>query len=100
MWDAVSSQNVDSLATLSHFVGRRIKKAYRREARLIYPPVNIEAFPLQEKKGDYYVTVSRLVPYKRVDAIVEAFRSCRIVLFSLSAMVPKGRRFRPKRVPT
>jgi glycosyltransferase involved in cell wall biosynthesis len=75
VWDAVSSQNVDSLATLSHFVGRRIKKAYRREARIIYPPVNIEAFPLQEKKGDYYVTVSRLVPYKRVDAIVEAFRS-------------------------
>lgn len=74
VWDAVSSMNVDALATLSHFVERRIHKAYRREARVIYPPVNIEAFPLQEKKGDYYVTVSRLVPYKRVDAIVDAFQ--------------------------
>lgn len=74
VWDAVSSMNVDSMATLSHFVGRRIWKAYRRDAQVIYPPVNMAPFPLKEKKSDYYVTLSRLVPYKRVDAIVNAFR--------------------------
>lgn len=74
VWDAVSSLNVDAMATLSKYVQRRILKAYRRDSRVIYPPVNIQAFPLREKKGDYYVTVSRLVPYKRVDSIVSAFR--------------------------
>lgn len=74
VWDATTSQNVDAMATLSHFVGRRIQKAYGRQARVIYPSVAIESFPLREKKENHYVTVSRLVPYKRVDAIVEAFR--------------------------
>lgn len=74
VWDAVSSMNVDAMATLSHFVERRIQKAYRRQARVIYPPVEIGSFPLGAKKGKDYVTVSRLVPYKRIDAIVDAFR--------------------------
>ena len=74
-WDILSSNSVDTFLANSHFIAERIKKYYRREAEVVYPPVAIDHFPLQEKKEDYYVTASRLVSYKRVDLIVEAFRS-------------------------
>jgi glycosyltransferase involved in cell wall biosynthesis len=74
LWDARSANGVDSFACISHFIAKRIQKCYRRDAAVIYPPVSIDAFPLQEEKEDFYVTASRLVPYKKVDAIVEAFR--------------------------
>ncbi|MCL4562777.1 MAG: glycosyltransferase [Chloroflexi bacterium] len=74
-WDARSANGVDVFLANSHFVARRIWKTYRREAAVIYPPVDTEAFPYQEQKEDYYVTVSRLVAYKRVDVIVSAFDS-------------------------
>jgi UDP-N-acetylmuramyl pentapeptide phosphotransferase/UDP-N-acetylglucosamine-1-phosphate transferase/glycosyltransferase involved in cell wall biosynthesis len=72
-WDVHSANNVDVFVTNSDFVGRRIKKVYRRDAQTIYPPVDTERFALQEQKEDFYVTASRLVPYKRIDLIVEAF---------------------------
>ncbi len=72
-WDVKSANGVDLFLSNSHYVRRRIEKAYRRDATTIYPPVAIEKFPLQPTKQNYYVTVSRLVPYKRVDLIVEAF---------------------------
>ncbi len=75
LWDARSANGVDAFACISHFIARRIEKSYRRESEVIYPPVSIETFPLQEKKETFFVTASRLVPYKRVDLIVEAFRS-------------------------
>ncbi len=74
LWDTRSANGVDCFACISGFIARRIEKCYRREAKVIYPPVSIDAFPLQEEKEDFYVTASRLVPYKKVDAIVEAFR--------------------------
>jgi glycosyltransferase involved in cell wall biosynthesis len=72
-WDVRSANGVDVFLTNSDFVGRRIEKVYRRKATTIYPPVAIEKFGLQEEKQDFYVTASRLVPYKRIDLIVEAF---------------------------
>ncbi len=74
LWDARSANGVDAFACISHFIARRIEKCYRREAEVIYPPVSIENFPLREKKESFYVTASRLVPYKKVDVITEAFR--------------------------
>lgn len=74
LWDTRSSLGVDAFSCISHFVARRIEKCYRREAEVIYPPVSIEQFPLQEQKEDFYVTASRLVPYKKIDLIVEAFQ--------------------------
>ena len=53
---------MDLFATLSHFVARRIQKCYRREARVIYPPVDVEQFAYREQKEDFYVTASRMVP--------------------------------------
>lgn len=73
LWDSRTANGVDEFIAISHFVARRIHKVYGRESTVIYPPVDVERFMLHEEKEDYYVTASRLVPYKRVDLIVEAF---------------------------
>ncbi len=73
MWDVASASRVDHYITLSEYVQRRIKKTYGRDSTVIYPPVDIEGFEVCTRKEDFYLTVARLVPYKRVDLIVEAF---------------------------
>ncbi len=72
-WDARSANGVDVLAANSRFVARRIRKTYRRDATVIYPPVDVEHLALRADKDDFYLTASRLVPYKRIDLIVAAF---------------------------
>lgn len=72
-WDARVSNRVDHFIANSNFVAERIKKFYRREAEVIYPPVNTHLFEVNEKKEDYYITTSRLVQNKRVDLLVDAF---------------------------
>ncbi|PWU16503.1 MAG: glycosyl transferase [Chlamydiae bacterium] len=72
-WDITSLNRVDHFVAISHYIARRIRKLYGREASVIYPPVDVERFCIQEKKEEYFITVSRLVPYKRVDLIVKAF---------------------------
>jgi glycosyltransferase involved in cell wall biosynthesis len=73
LWDTRTANGVDKFVANSRFISRRIRKAYGRNADVIYPPVNIGAFNLQEEKQDYYLTASRLVPYKKIDLVVEAF---------------------------
>jgi len=73
LWDVRTANGVDQFVANSNFVARRIKKVYQRPSRVIHPPVDVESFPFQDKKDDYYLTASRLVPYKRIDLIVEAF---------------------------
>jgi len=73
VWDLRTANSVDSFIAVSAFIARRIWKTYRREAAVIYPPVDVQAFTLIPEKADYYVTASRMVPYKRIDLIVEAF---------------------------
>ncbi|MGC4030170.1 MAG: glycosyltransferase [Tepidisphaeraceae bacterium] len=72
-WDVRSANGVDVFLTNSDYVGRRIQKVYRRQSETVYPPVDTEFFSLCEEKENYYVTASRMVPYKRIDLIVEAF---------------------------
>lgn len=74
MWDARTAHGVDAFAANSKFVARRIAKTYGRQARVVYPPVDIERFETTHAKDEYYVCVSRLMPYKRVDLIIEAFK--------------------------
>ncbi len=74
LWDLRSVHGVDQLIANSEFIARRIRKVYGREATVVYPPVDTERFALNQTKQDYYVTASRLVPYKRVPLIAEAFR--------------------------
>lgn len=72
-WDIASLNRVDAFAAISHYVAKRIQKIYGREAEVIYPPVDVEEIPYQENKEDFYLAVSRMVPYKKIDLIVEAF---------------------------
>lgn len=72
-WDYRTSNGVDFFLSNSKFIQKRIWKVYRRESTVIYPPVNISDFKLSDMKEEFYITASRLVPYKRVDIIVEAF---------------------------
>ncbi len=74
LWDRLSADRVDAFVANSEYVARRIQKTYRRAANVIYPPVDVERFTLREDKEDFYLAASRMVPYKRIDAIVEAFR--------------------------
>ncbi|MDE1166980.1 MAG: glycosyltransferase family 4 protein [Pseudomonas sp.] len=74
MWDQRTAAAVDDFVANSQFIGRRIDKAYRRPSTVIYPPVDTQGFNLQVEKQDYYLTTSRMVPYKKIPMIVEAFR--------------------------
>ena len=73
LWDYRTAAGVDAFAANSAYIARRIMKVYRRDAEVIYPPVTVESFPLEEKKEDFYLTASRMVPYKKIDLIAEAF---------------------------
>jgi UDP-N-acetylmuramyl pentapeptide phosphotransferase/UDP-N-acetylglucosamine-1-phosphate transferase/glycosyltransferase involved in cell wall biosynthesis len=74
-WDARSSLGVDHFIANSCFIAGRIKKTYRRDAEVIAPPVDTQAFsPIgEDEREDYYLAASRLVGYKRMELIVEAF---------------------------
>ncbi|MEZ0130119.1 glycosyltransferase, partial [Flavobacterium sp. LBUM151] len=72
-WDIANSKNVDFFIANSNHVAKRIKRIYNRESVVIYPPVDVDFFQLKEQKQDYYFTASRLVAYKKVQLIVEAF---------------------------
>jgi len=74
-WDIINTNRVDLFVANSNYIKGRIKKIYRRDSKVIYPPVDVESFKLEEKKDDYYFTASRLVPYKKVQLIVEAFNN-------------------------
>lgn len=71
-WDYYASRRVDEFFTLSHYVAARIYKYYHRTAAVIPPPVDVVRFSPEEKNRGYYLIVSRLVPYKRIDLAIEA----------------------------
>jgi len=73
IWDIISSNRVDYFIANSNFVKKRIDKFYKREAEVIHPFVDTDKFCLETKKEDFYLTASRLVPYKKIKLIVEAF---------------------------
>lgn len=72
-WDVHSSSRVDHFIAISQFIARRIRRAYGREAHVIYPPVDIDYFELETHKEDYYVAASRLVSYKKINLVIDAF---------------------------
>lgn len=73
LWDLRTVNGVDEFIAISDYIKRRIWKTYRRESIVIYPPVDVERFEFCERKEDFYLTASRMVPYKKMDLIVEAF---------------------------
>ncbi len=74
-WDSRSANSVDQLLCNSRFVARRIMKTYRRESCVVAPPVDVQGFELRTDKEDFYLCASRMVPYKRIELIVETFAS-------------------------
>lgn len=73
LWDSRTAASVDEFVAISRYIGRRIAKAYRRDSHVMYPPVSVKDFPLQQAKEDFYLAASRLVPYKKMPLIVQAF---------------------------
>lgn len=72
-WDYLSAQRADRFIAISEYIAERIKKCYRREAEIVYPPVDVKRFCCLQEREEFYLTASRMVPYKRIDLIVEAF---------------------------
>ncbi|WP_019508094.1 glycosyltransferase [Pleurocapsa sp. PCC 7319] len=72
-WDVISANRVDYFIANSQHTAKRIWRCYRRPAKVIYPPVDVEKFDFQTKKEDFFLTISRLVSYKQICLIVEAF---------------------------
>lgn len=72
-WDMLSSFRVDYYISNSDYVGQRIKETYRRESTTIHPNIDISNFEICEQKEDFYLASSRLVAYKKIDIIIEAF---------------------------
>jgi glycosyltransferase involved in cell wall biosynthesis len=75
LWDVSAANRVDAYLANSSYVARRIGKLYRRRARVIYPPVNIERYRSDLPREEFFVAVSRLAPYKRMALVIEAFTS-------------------------
>jgi glycosyltransferase involved in cell wall biosynthesis len=73
LWDNRTAHGVDAYAANSHFIARRIRKVYGRESEVIHPPVNVPPTAPSGPRGDYFLIAARLVPYKNVRAVVEAF---------------------------
>ena len=79
-WDQRAASRVHAIATNSQAVSKRIRLAYQREAPVIYPPVEVERFHPNARRENYYVTVTRLVPHKRIDLLIQAFNQLNLPL--------------------
>lgn len=100
-WDVASSHGVDCFIANSRFVARRIAKAYGRQAWVVWPPVDTEAFTPGGERQDYYLIAARQVPYKRIDLVVQAFAAMpqrRLVVIGDGPEAVKIRRMAPDNV--
>ena len=80
VWDRASADRVDVFVANSSFVASRIRKFYRREAQVIFPPVNTSDFSNTRLRGDFYLFLGQLVRYKRADIAVAAFNRLNLPL--------------------
>jgi glycosyltransferase involved in cell wall biosynthesis len=90
-WDYASAARVDHFAASSENAAKRIRKYYRRDSEVIYPPVDIAAFSLADSCNDFYLVVSPLVAYKRVDLAVAACTQLRRPLVVIGEGPESGR---------
>lgn len=90
-WDEKSADRVDHYAAISENVRRRIRKHYRRDSEVIYPPADTDYFELSKKEGEYFLVASALVPYKRIDLAVCAFNQLKVPLIVIGEGSEKKR---------
>ncbi|MBU0598219.1 glycosyltransferase [Patescibacteria group bacterium] len=81
MWDRMAADRVDKFIANSRFVAHRIKKYYQHDSTVINPPVDLSRFKVSNERGDYYLIISRLRPYKRVDIAIKAFNKLGLPLY-------------------
>ncbi|MBI2155002.1 MAG: glycosyltransferase, partial [Candidatus Rokubacteria bacterium] len=98
-WDRRSAARVHHFIAISRFVADRIARCYGRDAEVIYPPVDVQRFRLSEEAGEFYLVVSALSPYKRVDLAVEAANRLGVRLVVVGSG-PEERRLRALAGPT
>jgi len=72
-WDKKAASHVHKFVAVSQAVSKRIENAYHREAEIIYPPVDVDRFAPAAVRENFYITVTRLVPHKRIDILIQAF---------------------------
>lgn len=84
LWDSASSDRPDKYIANSRFVSDRIKKYYKQDSEVIYPPVNIDNFKISEKTQGYYLMVGRALSYKRFDIAIKAFNELKLPLKIIS----------------
>lgn len=98
-WDRRTAASVHHFVAISHFVADRIRRAYGRESDVIHPPVDVARFAIDESSDDYYLVVSALAPYKRVDLAIEAANRLRRRLIVVGTG-PEARRLAALAGPT
>jgi glycosyltransferase involved in cell wall biosynthesis len=91
LWDVISAGRPDVLVANSRHVAARIRKEWRRQACVVNPPVEIERFHHDRPRSDRFITISRLVPYKCVDVLVEAFNKLALPLDIIGEGSERGR---------
>ncbi len=79
-WDFYSSQRLDYIISNSNFTSKRIKKYWGLESEVIHPPVDIKRFKYEKSREDFYLSLNRLVPNKRVDLLIRAFNKLNLPL--------------------
>lgn len=90
-WDFAAAQRVDFFISNSCATSRRIQENYRRDSIVISPPVDVERFSVSAETGDYYLVVSRLAPYKRIDIAIQAFNQLGLPLKIVGAGTDESR---------
>lgn len=101
LWDVRTAHGVDRFVANSSFVAARIRRVYGRDSVVIHPPVDTEYFTPSDDKRNFYCTASRLVGYKRIDLLLEAFRRMpgrRLLVAGSGPELPKLRRTLPPNV--
>ena len=79
-WDVRSSARVDAFVAISSNIAAKIERLYTRTAKVIYPPVDVDRFAISSNVQPFYLIVSALVPYKRIDLAIEAFNALQLPL--------------------
>ncbi|APD47398.1 glycosyltransferase [Synechococcus sp. CS-602] len=98
-WDVISSRRPNRLIANSRFTARRIQRCWGRPSQVLHPPVNVERFRWDLPREEYYLSVCRLVPYKRVDLVVQAFNRSGLPLIVVGEG-PERRRLEAMAGPT
>jgi glycosyltransferase involved in cell wall biosynthesis len=91
LWDRLSADRVDYFIAISQNVAKRIYKHYRRDSIVIYPPIDVSKYVIKKRIDDFFLIVSRMVAYKRLDIAIEAFNELKLPLVIIGDGIEKNR---------